>query len=68
MASLKFWIKERHNPQLGVYFTPMGQMTIKAARNIENTLYGYNIMRSFDTEETYKAEIAYLKERGETVQ
>lgn len=54
-SQLLYYIKERHNPQLGVYFIACGQMTKKAAKAAENAIYGYNVMRSFDTQEEYEA-------------
>lgn len=58
---LKYWIKRRDNPQLGVYYVPMGQMTRTAAMEHENTRYGDNIMLEYDTQERYKQRIEYLK-------
>ena len=66
--SLKYWLKERHNPQTGVYYVKMGQMTKKAAKEYEDTLYGYNIMQPFDTEQQYIERISDLEKQGERVQ
>ncbi len=57
----KFYIKERHNPQLGVYYTAMGQMTKKEAKAAEKSIYGTNYMLPFDTEEDYKKKLVELK-------
>lgn len=62
-----FWLKERHNPQLGVYWTRCGQLTIKEAKEYENASYGHNIMHRFITEEEYNAKIAELKQAGASV-
>lgn len=64
-----FWIKERHNPQLGVYYVACGQMTVKDARKYENgSLYGYNVMHRCANERAYQKRLAELKEAGESVQ
>lgn len=57
----KFWIKQRYNPQLGTYFVPMGQMSKTQALAHEVSLYGENVMLSFDTEKEYQAKIAELR-------
>ncbi len=67
-APKMFYIKERHNPQLGVYYIAMGQMTKTAAKEAAGGVYGTNIMRAFMDEQTYKDELAALKEKGEKVQ
>lgn len=64
---MKYWIKERHNPQLGVYFVACGQMHAKAAKRNELQLYGSNIMHQFDTPAEYEARLQELVERGERV-
>ncbi len=63
----KYWIKERQNPQLGTYFVGEGMLSAAAARRMENTLYGTNIMRSYDTEGAYRAELQRLRDCGENV-
>ncbi len=65
MRSQRFYVKERHNPQPGVYYVACGQMSKAAAHRAESPLYGYNIMRGFDTKEQYDAHLASLLERGE---
>lgn len=64
----RFWIKERHNPQLGVYFVACGQMSNAEAKRTEKSLYGDNYMLGFDTEAEYKAKLAELKRSGKSVQ
>ena len=59
-----WWVKERHNPQLGRYYVACGQMSKTAARKHENCKYGYNIMRPFDTEKEYNVYLDYLRESG----
>ena len=66
--TLLWWIKERHNPQLGVYYVAYGQMTKAAAKRYDDSLYGDNYMLSFPTEEAYNAKLAELREKGEKVQ
>lgn len=63
----KFYIMERQNPQTGVYYVAMGQLSKAEAKKHEKPLYGYNIMHSFGTEEEYSAEIFALKTAGERV-
>jgi hypothetical protein len=64
-----YWIKERHNPQLGVYYVPQGQMSKTAARRYEkSSLYGDNVMLRFDTEEEYQSKLEELKFLGKNVQ
>lgn len=62
-----YWIKERHNPQLGVYYVPMGQMTDRDARRSEDAIYGHNFMHEFSTKNDYYAEIQRLKDSHESV-
>ena len=63
-----YWIKERHNPQLGVYYVPMGRLSKNAAILHESTLYGVNVMIRYETEEAYKAKLKELEESGERIQ
>jgi hypothetical protein len=65
---MKYYIKERHNPQLGVYYVACGQMSIKKAKQAERRIYGDNYMLSFDTEQEYQAKIKSLKASGERIQ
>lgn len=59
-----FYIKERHNPQTGMYCVAEGQLTKKDAKKKEDALYGTNIMHSYPTEKAYKAAIAKFKSDG----
>lgn len=69
MKKLSYWIKERHNPQLGVYYVPMGQMTVKDARAYERPGgYGDDYMWRFPNEAEYNARLAALRAKGESVQ
>lgn len=65
---MKYWIKERHSPQLGVYYVACGQMLKAEARKRENSLYGNNFMLSFDTEKAYKLKLKELADDGMRVQ
>jgi hypothetical protein len=67
MMAKKWWIKERHNPQLGVYYVGMGQISKAEAMRYENTLHGTNYMLSFDSEEAYNAKLAELKANGRKI-
>ena len=62
-----FWLKERHNPQLGVYWVTMGNITLEKARAHENAMYGTNYMHKFSTEKEYEEKIAQLIANGERV-
>ena len=64
----KWYIKERHNPQLGTYYVACGQMSKAEAKRYENSLYGENVMHSFETEDAYKKRLAELRKAGESVQ
>ena len=48
-----YWIKERHNPQLGVNYYPCGKLSKAEAKKKENTLYGTNYMHEYKTFEEY---------------
>ena len=63
-----FWIKERYNPQLGTYYVACGQLSKAAAKRKERSLYGENVMHSFDSEDAYKARIRELRKKGAEVQ
>lgn len=65
--NLKYWLKQRHNPQLGVYYVKCGQLTQKAAKEMEKSVYGDNYMLSFHSLELYQAEIDKLTNNGEKV-
>jgi hypothetical protein len=63
-----YWIKERHNPQLGVYYVACGQMSETAAKAYERSKYADNTMHRFDDEASYLARLAELRKDGERVQ
>lgn len=67
MAGKYYWIKERHNPQLRVYYVPQGRITVKEARAMERPLYGDNYMLKFNSLEEYEQKIRELKAAGEKV-
>lgn len=62
-----WWIKERTNPQTGIYYVPMGQMLVKEARRCERSLYGSNNMLRFSTERQYQAKLKELRDAGENI-
>ena len=63
-----YWIRERHNPQFGVYYIGMGRLSKRVAARYESgSLYGDNTMLRFDSEEAYNAKLKELKEAGHTV-
>jgi hypothetical protein len=55
-----WWIKERDNPQLGVYYVGCGQLSKTAAKRYERCLYGSATMLPFATEAEYKERLAEL--------
>jgi len=67
-SEYSYWIKERHNPQLGnPYYHCYGQLSKTAAAKKEKSLYGFNIMLEFKTKEEYDKKIESLKKKGLTV-
>lgn len=68
MRKMKYWIKQRFNPQLGVYYVACGQRTKTEAKAAERSLYGSNVMLPYDTEEAYNARLKELRDAGERVQ
>lgn len=57
----KFYLKERHNPQLkNPYYFACGQLTKKEAKDKEKTVYGLNIMIAYETEKEYNDAIQML--------
>lgn len=68
MSKHPYWIKERHNPQLGVYYVAYGQMSKTAALRKAGSIYGSNRMLRFDTGAEYTAKLAALRKAREKVQ
>lgn len=68
MSTKPYWIKERDNPQLGIYFVACGQLSVREARSREGSLYGSNRMLRFDSEAEYNAKLKELRAAGEKVQ
>jgi hypothetical protein len=66
--NLLFWIKERHNPQLGIYYIRCGQLSAMQAKRQEESLYGSNFMHGYETLDEYRLAIKDLKEKGHKVQ
>lgn len=62
MKEHPYWIKERHNPQLGIYYVGLGQMSRTAARKHERPMYGDNVMIQCDTLAEYQAKLEQLKQ------
>ena len=62
-----FYIKERVNPQSGTYHVKMGQLTKAEAKVHEKTLYGFNFMASYATEEEYNKAIDELVKNGSRI-
>lgn len=60
----KFYIMERHNPQLGVYYVLYGLMGATAAKEREKCLYGSARMLSYDTQEEYRDAVIKLESNG----
>ena len=65
---MNYYIKERHNPQLGIYYVACGKMTKKVAKAYEDRpLYGTNYMLSFKTKKEYNDKLDSLRATGESV-
>ena len=62
-----YWIKERHNPQLGTYYVLCGQLAVKEAKLRERSIYGSNTMHKYATEKEYDDAVDLIMERGERV-
>lgn len=66
---MKYYIKERHNPQFdNPYYVMCGQLSKKNAKAKGGSIYGSNNMLSFDTESEYQEAIDRLKSEGMRVQ
>lgn len=64
----KYYIRERHNPQLGIYYIPEGQKSRADVIKIENNnMYGYCLMIPYETEADFYDAIRHLKLAGESV-
>ena len=63
----QWYIMERHNPQLGVYYVAKGQMPKAEAKQYERPIYGHNYMLAFPTKEAYSAKIAELRNSGQAI-
>lgn len=63
-----YWIKERHNPQLGVYYVGCGQLSKTAAKKLEDSLHGFNVMLPFETQADYDSKLQELKNKKERAQ
>lgn len=50
----KYWyIKERHNPQLGIYYIKLGNISAREASQYGDSLYGNNYILKFESESEY---------------
>jgi len=68
MKKQSYWIKERHNPQFDKpYYSACGQLSKREARSKEGSLYGFNTMLEFSTEEEYNRALEKFKADGYTV-
>lgn len=65
---MPFYIKERHNPQLGTYFVGCGKLLVKHAKKMESSLYGFNTMHRYESEQEYNFRLEELIDAGERVQ
>lgn len=63
-----YYVTERHNPQLGVYYIANGRMSKTDANAKTNTVYGRNYIHSYATEKEYKTAIINLQLEGSRVQ
>ncbi len=60
MSNKYWWIKERHNPQLGVYYVGCGNISAAEAKAMESPLYGDNYMHKFSTKDEYEKRLKEL--------
>ena len=69
MTKQKFYIKERHNPQIGVYYVCLGQISNKKAKAIlKSKDYGVDYyLLAYKTETEYKNKIEELKMLGKWI-
>ena len=67
MAKEAFFIKERDNPQLGIYFVLMGKMPEKDAKKMERSAYGVNSIHRFETFKEYMIKVESLIKQGARV-
>jgi len=58
---MPYWIKERNNHQLGVYYVGCGEMTVREAKASKS------VMHRYPTKEAYTQRIAELNVAGEQV-
>ncbi len=64
MAKL-FYLKERDNPQFDkVFYVKMGQCSKTEAKKHEQTLYGFNRMIPYETEQEYNDAIKQYELAG----
>jgi len=56
MSKPKYWyIKERHNPQFKKpYYIALGNIRAIDAKKHEDTLYGFNIIHRYNSENEYR--------------
>lgn len=62
-----YYVKQRNNPQLGVYYVKMGQMTKKDARAHGKSIYGSNTMLEFKTLAEYETFVESLEKEGQRI-
>ena len=63
-----YWIKERHNPQFDKpYYSACGQLSKREARSKESSLYGFNVMLEYSTQDEYDKALAQFMADGYTV-
>lgn len=67
-APKKYYICERDNPQLGIYYIACGMLSKTAAKRKEQAIYGHNTMLPFDTLTEYQEKVAQLRREGHKVQ
>jgi hypothetical protein len=64
----KFYLKERHNPQFNApYCIKLGELTPADAQKAQKSIYGYNVILSYETENEYNIAIASFKKEGYSV-
>ena len=64
----KYWyIKERHNPQIGVYYIALGNISQQEAKKQEGSIYGDNYIHRFNSEKEYNDRLDELNKEGHKI-
>ena len=59
-----YWINERHNPQIGIYYIAYGRISTAEAKKKEQSIYGQNYLHKFNTKKEYLFKIKEIEQTG----